>query len=377
MMKIAVLATSRKKHEQRRPIHPEHLTLIPEEVRKQMFFEQGYGLPFGLSDEEIGGLVGGIDCRETLLREADLVILAKPLAEDAEAMKFGATLWGWVHCVQGQAITQAAIDRKLNYITWEMMNHWGEDGSFRSHIFYANNQLAGYAAVFHALALKGFDGYFGPRKRVILINTGQVSQGALRALSAQGFTDITVLGLQEPSLIPNEFSGIRFYTLESGKDEALQARNSDGECVPLIHLLGDAEIIINGIFQNPLNPYLFVRKGEELLLKRNALIIDVSCDAGMGFHFAHATSFDKPIIRIGQLDYYAVDHTPSYLWHSATWQISEALIPYLPTVLSGPSAWQADPVIHRAIEIQNGEVKNAAILAFQERRSQYPHEVAL
>ena len=31
-----------------------------------------------------------------------------------------------------------------------------------------------------------------------------------------------------------------------------------------------------------------------------------------------------------------VDHSPAYLWNSATWGISEALIPYLRTVMSGP-----------------------------------------
>ena len=41
--------------------------------------------------------------------------------------------------------------------------------------------------------------------------------------------------------------------------------------------------------------------------------------------------------------YYAVDHSPSYLWNSATWEISEALLPFLRTVLAGPAAWDADP----------------------------------
>ena len=39
--------------------------------------------------------------------------------------------------------------------------------------------------------------------------------------------------------------------------------------------------------------------------------------------------------------YYAVDHSPSYLWDAATWEISEALLPFLPTVMAGPEAWDA------------------------------------
>jgi hypothetical protein len=52
--------------------------------------------------------------------------------------------------------------------------------------------------------------------------------------------------------------------------------------------------------------------------------------------------------------YYAVDHSPSYLWNSATWEISEALLPHIETVLAGPAAWNSIPTISRAIEIRDG-----------------------
>ena len=71
--------------------------------------------------------------------------------------------------------------------------------------------------------------------------------------------------------------------------------------------------------------------------------------------------------------YYAVDHSPSYLWNSATWEISQALLPYVSTVLSGPEAWNANETIKRAIEIRAGVIQNADILAFQHRKADYPH----
>ena len=54
----------------------------------------------------------------------------------------------------------------------------------------------------------------------------------------------------------------------------------------------------------------------------------MSCDEGMGFEWARPTSFDDPMLTVATgVHYYAVDHSPSYLWDSATWEISEALIP--------------------------------------------------
>jgi len=71
--------------------------------------------------------------------------------------------------------------------------------------------------------------------------------------------------------------------------------------------------------------------------------------------------------------YYAVDHSPSLLWNSATWEISQALLPHLPAVLGGPRAWRSHQTIGRAIEISDGVIQNPAILAFQHRAPQYPH----
>jgi hypothetical protein len=71
--------------------------------------------------------------------------------------------------------------------------------------------------------------------------------------------------------------------------------------------------------------------------------------------------------------YYAVDHSPSQLWNSATWEISEALLPHLGPVLSGPAAWTESPTVRRAIEIQAGVIQNPRILSFQHRSPDYPH----
>lgn len=73
--------------------------------------------------------------------------------------------------------------------------------------------------------------------------------------------------------------------------------------------------------------------------------------------------------------YYAVDHSPSHLWNSATWEISEALIPFLATVMTGEEAWDANRTIRRAIEIRAGVVQNPKILSFQSRSPSFPHEI--
>ncbi|MGO2485536.1 MAG: alanine dehydrogenase, partial [Glutamicibacter ardleyensis] len=88
------------------------------------------------------------------------------------------------------------------------------------------------------------------------------------------------------------------------------------------------------------------------------------------------TTFADPMFSVGKnINYYAVDHSPSYLWNSASWEISDGLLPFLDVVLAGPRAWSENKTIVRAIEIQDGMIKNPAILAFQQRDANYPHEL--
>jgi alanine dehydrogenase len=94
----------------------------------------------------------------------------------------------------------------------------------------------------------------------------------------------------------------------------------------------------------------------------------------MGFDWARPTTFTDPMFTVGDhVRYYAVDHSPSYLWNSATWENSEALLPYLDVVLQGPDGWDTDDTIRHAIEIRRGVVQNPKVLAFQHRTATYPH----
>jgi len=110
-------------------------------------------------------------------------------------------------------------------------------------------------------------------------------------------------------------------------------------------------------------------------LRPGCLIVDVSCDEGMGFPFARPTTFEEPTFWAGGAIYYGVDHSPSHLWDAATWEVSEALLPYLPAVLDGPEGWQREETVARAIEIRDGVVQNPTILSFQNREEEYPHRI--
>ncbi|NQT01201.1 MAG: alanine dehydrogenase, partial [Planctomycetes bacterium] len=149
MMRIGVVRMSLKEHENRVPIYPEHMSWIGAELRKQLVFERDYGTDYGYSDEYFTQHGSGMASRAELFRRCDLLILPKPVRTDIEQMKPHQVLWGWTHCVQQHSITQPAIDNTVTLIAWEAMHNWSRSGEKLMHIFYKNNEIAGYAAVLH------------------------------------------------------------------------------------------------------------------------------------------------------------------------------------------------------------------------------------
>lgn len=373
-LKLGVLGTTRKENEFRLPIHPAHFERIDTSLRSSIFLERGYGSRFGASDDELEVLVGGIRPREDLIEDCDVIVLPKPLAPDLAELRAGQVLWGWPHCVQDEELTQNAIDNKLTLIAWEAMNHWDSGGGFGLHVFHKNNELAGYCSVLHAMQLQGRTSTYGEPMRAAVISFGATGRGAVTAYSALGITDVTILTHRDPTAVasPIHTAQIVQFGTPQGSDRLVVF--TDSETVPIAEFLGNHDIVSNCVLQDPENPYMFVNENELKLFDSGSTIVDVSCDRGMGFEWARPTSFEDPMFDVGNgIHYYAVDHSPSYLWNSSTWEISEALLPYLPSVLKGPEGWSDDATIARAIEIRDGVVQNPKILSFQGRSKTYPH----
>jgi alanine dehydrogenase len=255
------------------------------------------------------------------------------------------------------------------------MNHWAGDGGFGLHVFHKNNELAGYCSVLHALALTGSTGDYGRRLSAVVIGFGATARGAVTALNAHGVHDVQVLTNRGVAAVGSPIHSVRIAQFDHDSEAPfLSEVITERGRVPLAPFLAASDIVVNCTLQDPNAPLTYLRTEDLAAFRPGSLIVDVSCDEGMGFSWAKTTTFAEPMFKVGEhIDYYAVDHTPSYLWNSASWEISEALLPFLETVVSGPDAWAGNETIRRAIEIRDGVVLNPDVLQFQQREAEFPH----
>ena len=375
-LSLGVMARSFKENERRLPLHPQHLGRIPDDLRAGVYLERGYGDRYGVSDDQLKGWVAGFRTREQLIEECDVILQPKPLLGDIAEMRVGQVLWGWPHCVQDEVLTQVAIDQKLTLIAFEAMNHWNSDGSFNLHVFHKNNEIAGYCSVLHAMQIAGSTGDYGRRLRAVVIGFGATARGAVTALNALGVRDVDVLTHRQTAAVAAPIHSARIFHFDNDDTTARVSHvvTKNGR-VPLAGFLAEHDIVVNCVLQDTDAPLIFMTDDDLADVTPGTLIVDVSCDEAMGFSWARPTTFADPTFVVGDnVLYYAVDHSPSYLWNSATWEISEALLPFVRTIMGGSAAWDADPTIRRAIEIRDGVIQNPAILSFQGRAPKHPHQ---
>ena len=256
---LGVIAHTAKENERRLPIHPRHLERLTEAQRPHVFLEAGYGENFSWSDDELRPYVGGILSRAELIERCDDILLTKPQPTDLLEMREGQTLWGWPHCVQDRALTQAAIDRKLTLIAWEVMNHWSPDGNFLLHVFHKNNELAGYASVLHALQLAGLTGDYGRRLTAVVIGFGATARGAVTALNAHGVHQVAVLTNRGVAAVGSPIHSVLIRQFDHDPaDKHVSHVITDRGREPLGAYLAENDIVVNCTLQDTARPLVYL-----------------------------------------------------------------------------------------------------------------------
>lgn len=362
-MKIGIIHSSNKENEKRYPLHIEQILKFSDEELSKLIFEENYP---GIN--QIDQLRPIIKMkREEVFSSCDLVVLPKPTEQDFCFFKNGQTVFGWLHCVQGREITQVGIDKALTYIAWESMYKW-DNKSKLFHIFQRNNELAGYCAVMHALSLVGDTaGSYGKEKKIAVLGYGSSGKGTIHALKGLGCSDLTVYTRRKKSDISDAITNVKYLQYDIVSDMVLLDGKQANQVLP------NYDIIVNCILQDTDNPITFLSNQDVLGLRKNLLIIDVSCDKGIGFEFAIPTSFENPLRKFNLITYYSVDHTPSYLWEAASYEISEAVFPFIKYMIVNGS-YEGNEVLEKAKEIENGRIVNPKIIRYQKRNCHFPYE---
>lgn len=318
-MKTIGFVISGKENEKRRALLPYDILKINN--KEKLFFERGYGKVLGISDEEYLRTGVNLVPREVAYQQEIICNPKAPEPNEKNFLRKGQTLFGWIHAVQGRAITDFLLQKTMSAIAWENMF---EDGL---HSFWRNNEIAGEAAVLHAVS---FCGKQLKDCKVALIGHGNCARGAFRTLSQLG-ADVFVY---ERKIIHRLRTELNCY-----------------------------DIIINAVLWDVFDSHHLIYREDLVKMKPGSMIIDISCDEGMGIETSRATTIENPVYEVDGILHYVVDHTPALLYKTATTAISSVVCRFVDALVEGTE----NSVLKQATVIADGNILDEKITRFQKR----------
>lgn len=318
-MKTVGFPISHKENENRRAIVPEHIKNITQP--ELLYLESGYGDILGISNTEY--IKAGCKIVERVeLFNCDIIV--DPKIGDAEYLNHlhkGQVIFGWVHATQNKDITDKIINHSLTAYAWEKMFYKGR------HIFWRNNELAGEAAVMHAFQCYGKMPY---ETKVAVIGRGNTARGAIKILNMLG-ADVIQYDRKTEALLREEI--VKY------------------------------DVIVNCVLWDTTRTDHIIYKSDLKRMKKNSMIVDVSCDRHGGIETSVPTTIEKPTYIVDGIIHYAVDHTPSLFYKSFTYNNSKIITPYIEQLITG----KIDAVMKDALIIENGKIIDNEIKIYQKR----------
>ena len=309
---------SEKENEKRRALIFEDIKKIKN--KKNLFFQKGYGNVLGIEDIEFEKIGCNVVDKEKVL---NCDIICDPKIGDEECLKKikNRKIFGWIHATQNYSITQILINNRITAIAWEKMY------DNNRHIFDKNNQIAGKAAVLHAILCYG-EGI--ENKNVAILGNGNTAKGAI-----------------EIAKLLN--ANVEVFARKDEKEFIRRMKNFD--------------VIINCILWDVTRKDHIIYRGDLKKLKKGTMIIDVSCDKNGAIETTIPTTIEKPIYYIDEIMHYAVDHTPSLLHSEASKSISVEVSKYIDDLIFDKN----NNILENAIIIKDGRIIDDEINKFQRR----------
>ena len=317
-MKNIGFPKSHKENEKRIALLPEHIARIKN--KGHILVETNYGRDLGFTDADYEAAGVRVASREEVLKQE---IICDPKVGDAEYLEHlrGQTVCGWIHAVQNRDITDKIINGGLSAYAWEDMYENGR------HCFWRNNEIAGEAAILHAYMCYGTFPY---NTRVAVLGRGNVARGAIKTLDYMG-ASVICYNRHTESLLREEIANF--------------------------------DVIVNAILWDTKRKDHIVYREDLKRMRRNSMIIDISCDRHGGIETSVPTTIDSPTYEVDGIIHYAVDHTPSIFYRSASESISDELTKHIDALIDG----NGDEILNKAMNFREGNILDVRINMFQNR----------
>lgn len=329
----------------------------------QIFVEHEAGLSAGFKDEEYEKFGARIAYSpQEVFGRADLLLkISRPLKQEIEWMKEGATLAGFLHLASSsQDQIDLLIEKKITALAYEQITDpAGRHVVLRPFSLICGAMVAPIAARFlqtnrggKGILLSGVPGV--PPAEVVIIGAGGVGSSAARAMMGAG-AHVTVLDRKMSALenLTEKLPGV--VTMLS------TARNIE-------RVAAYADVLIGAVLITGQRAPIVVTRDVVRSMKPRSVIIDVSIDQGGCVETSRPTMHDNPVFIDENMVHYCVPNISSLVARTASHVLVNSAIPFITQIANNgiDVAMEADSSIKVAINTHQGNLVNLLSLKGRE-----------
>jgi alanine dehydrogenase len=289
---------------------------------------------------------------DALFAEADLIVKVKePQAVEIGRLEARHTLFTYLHLAPDPEQTRGLLDSGATCIAYETV----EDDRGRLPLLAPMSEVAGkiatQAGAFmlekplggRGLLLGGVPGVAAGK--VMIIGGGVVGQNAAEISIGMGgetyVYDRSIDRLRELEVLLNgRCSTCYASTLE------IESR------------LPEMDLVIGAVLVHGAKAPRVITRAQLGLMKRHAVLVDVSIDQGGCFETSHPTTHSDPTYEVDGIIHYCVANMPGAVPITSTWALTNATMPYLITLASEGvhRALGSDPGFMRGLNVAAGKL---------------------
>jgi len=326
----------------------------------EVLIQSGAGEGSALADEQFQAQgARTVPDAQALFAQADLVLKVKePQPVEVELLREGQTLFTYLHLAAEPELARGLQASGATCIAYETV----EDAQGRLPLLAPMSEVAGkiatQAGAFmlekplggRGILLGGVPGVAAAT--VLVIGGGVVGMNAA----------FIAIGMQADVFVFDR-SIDRLRELEVAF--AGRASTVYSSTLAIEEMLPLADLVIGAVLVRGGRAPRVVRNEQLKLMRRHAVLVDVSIDQGGCFETSHPTTHSDPTFEVDGITHYCVTNMPGAVPITSTYALTNATLPYVLELADAgvEEALEHDPNLRLGLNVKDGEITHPAVAA--------------
>jgi alanine dehydrogenase len=292
-----------------------------------------------------------------LFDEAELVLKVKePQPEEVQLIQAEQVLFTYLHLAPNPELTRGLAASGATCIAYETVEDADGDLPLLAPMSEIAGKIATQAGAFMLEKPMGGRGILLGGVPGVAAATVMILGGGVVGMNAA----FIAIGM-EADVFVYDISINRLREL----DIALNGRCSTvySSTLSVEEMLPRADLVIGAVLVHGARSPVLIRREQLDLMKRHAVLVDVSIDQGGCFETSRPTTHSNPTYEVDSIAHYCVTNMPGAVPITSTYALTNATLPYVLALAEHgvDGAIARDPGLRLGINVARGAVTNAAV----------------